>query len=125
MTTTIQAVRDRLLLNADLVTLVGTRVHANKAPQDTAAPYVVMQVISDVPENTLSGSSVGRLSIVRLQVDVYGATYLTAAAVAELTDLVISGLVSSDLAAQLISSRDFYDDGSQLHRVSQDFTVAR
>lgn len=123
--TTIEAVRALLAADAAVIALVGTKLFANLAPQGTVAPYVVLRVISDVPENTLNGTSTGRLSAIRLQIDSYAKTYLAAAAVAETVDAVVSALAGADLAAQRLTGRDLFDDAAQLHCLSADFGVFR
>ncbi len=125
MTTTTEAIRATLVADSAVVALVGSKIFGNKAPQGTVGPFVVIRVISDVPENTLNGTSAGRLSDIRLQIDSYAATYLAAHAVADAVDVVVSALASPDLGAQRINARDLYDDTAQLHCASQDFAVFR
>ncbi len=125
MTTTIEAIRDLLVVDSTLDTLVDGKIYASHAPQGTVAPFVVMRVISDVPENTLTGTSVGRLSGTRLQIDSYAKRYLDAHAVADAVDAVVSALDGPRLAAQRIDGRDGFDDADQLHNASADFAVWR
>ncbi len=125
MTTTIEAVRAVLELDATVVALVGSRIYPSVAPQGAVAPFVVARIISDVPENTLAGTSVGRLSGIRLQLDSYGRTYIEAHAVGDAIDAVVSALASPDLSAMRVGERDLYDDVAQLHCASGDYGVWR
>lgn len=117
------AVSDALKANAAVAALVVARVFPSQAPQGTPAPYIVFQLISDVPESTVDGSAAGRLTNARLQVDCYGSTYVSAHAVATAADAVVSALSSPDLSAWRIGKRDLFDDKTQQHRVSMDFAV--
>lgn len=120
---TIQAVREVLVADSSIVTLVGQKLFPNAAPQGTAAPFVVLQVVSDVPENTLENTD--SLSNSRVQIDCYAERYLDAQAVAAAVDAVMKALSSPDLSAWREVSRDLYEDETQLHRVSADFSVWR
>lgn len=112
-----------LTADAAVAALVEARVFPNKAPQDAAAPFVVYQLISEVPENILRGGS--SLSSSRLQVDSYGVTYLEAHAVAAAVAAVFEAFSSPSLSAWRLSTRDLFDDEAQLHRVWADFSVWR
>ncbi len=123
--TTGEAIRAVLAADATLTALVGTKIFPNLAPQGTVPPFVVYQQISGVPQNRLTGGSVGRLTEFRMQLDSYARTYLEAHSVADAVDAVMSALESPDLAAAPGAARDLYDDVAMLHRVSADFSVWR
>ncbi len=125
MTTLGEAVRAKLVADPTVASLVVARVFPNLMPQGGAQPAIVYQVVSEVPENALTGDSTTRLVTARLQVDCYAKTYLEAHAVADAVDAVLSALSSPDLSAWREVSRDLYDNEAQLHRVSTDFTVQR
>lgn len=122
--THLEAIRARLVNDAATSALVGARIFPQFAPQGVAAPFVVITTVSDVPQNSMNGAPSDRLRIARVQVDAYGLTCLSAHAVADAVDEVISSLRESDLGALRESSQDLYDDEASLHRVSMDFTVA-
>lgn len=91
--------------------------------QQTAAPYVVFSVISDVPENTFDGTADEALRTARLQVDSYARGYVDAQTLAEAVTQVIANLNSPDLSAWRETSRDLFDEEAQFHRVSADYIV--
>lgn len=110
--------------NAAASALLGTRVYPNRRPQAAQTfPLAVYSIISDVPYNSLTGTAQTRLSRARLQVDVYGKTYLDAQRTAQAVDDVIANLSSPDLSGDRDTTRDMYDDETELHRVSTDYIV--
>jgi hypothetical protein len=124
----IEKVRAKLVANATVTALVGTdpgsRIYPQVAPQATAPPYLVLTVVSDVPETSMDGEDEETLCFARLQVDAYGKSYLSADTLAKAVRKVIAGLKAPDLSATRLGRRDLHDDETQLERVSQDFSVA-
>lgn len=121
--TTIETIRAELAANGTLTGLVGTRIYPQVLAQEATVPAIVLSVISEVPQNTLTGTT-ERLRMSRVQVDCYAATYLGAHQVADAVDVVLSALMRHDLSAQRENFQDIYDDAAQLHRVSADYLVA-
>lgn len=122
-------IRDALLADPDVVALVGDRVHAVKAPDGTAQPYVVVAVISDVPESTLR-ETVGQaaLSNARVQVTAWAKRYEVASEVDEATSAVVQAMrrPAPGLSAWKASGPvDLYDDEAELHGAATDFNVWR
>ncbi len=84
-----EAIRERIETLSPVVALVGDRVYLDKAPQSTAFPVVVVQLIDDPGAYHLRGPQNPRRA--RIQVDVYatetatngGDAYADAAAVAD------------------------------------------
>lgn len=103
----------------------GIKVFPNVVLQNIAPPYVVYSEISAVPENSLAGASADRIVGSRMQFDCYAKTYGAAKALADAVAAVIANLSRPDLNAWLDASRDLYDDATELHRVSADFSVWR
>lgn len=127
--TFVEMVRAELLASTAVTDLVGAapaaRIFPGKAPQGTTAPYLVLQVVSDVPINSVDGSAVTRLHMARFQVDAYAGSYLSAWALAGAVVEVIANLSRPDLSAYLDVQRDLYDDTTpELRRVSMDFSVS-
>jgi hypothetical protein len=119
------------VLSADpsVAYLVGTRIYPNVAPQGPrptdSYTAIVYQVISDVPQNAFTGDATDRLRNARVQIDCYARQYKDVQAIADAVDKVISALSRPDLSAWRESSRDYYDNEAQLHRVSMDVNVWR
>lgn len=129
MTTFVELVRTELVAATAVTDLVGAppaaRIYPGKAPQGTPAPYLVLQVVSDVPKNSVDGAAATRLHVARFQVDAYASTYLSAWALAGAVVGVIADLSRPDLNAYLDGQRDVYDDQTpELRRVSMDFSVS-
>jgi hypothetical protein len=121
-------------LEADraVVALVADRIFPDELPQKTPLPAIVYQVITDVPENTFTGSADTRRRQARLQIDCYARTeqgkagrYRIAHQVATAVENVIANLADPDLSASLEDSRDLFDNATGYARVSMDFWVFR
>lgn len=120
-----EAILAALLADATVVGLVGSRIYPNLAPQGTPAPFVVFRVVSDVPDNTLTGSASSTIVNSRVQIDAYAKRYLDAHQAADAVDVVLSALAQVGLSAWREVTRDLYDNETGLHRVSADFSVFR
>lgn len=123
--TTLEAIREKLAADLPLAALVGTRIYPQVIKQGAATPAVVLTVVSEVPQNTFTGAPGSLLLSARVQVDAYAATYREAHAVADAVDAVIGALSSPSLSAYRDNKQDLYDDETQQHRVSLDFSVWR
>lgn len=109
----------RALIVADpaIVALVVGRVFPGKLPQGVAMPAIRYTVVSDVPSLTFDGA--GELRRARVQVDAYAKRYLDAQALADALEGAVGGSQSDWL---LVARRDGYEDETELHRVSLDFS---
>lgn len=111
--------------------LVGTRVFPDLAPQDAAVPLLVVTVVSDVAEQTLSGGIAGTLANARVQVDAYAKTRLGAEALAVEALLALGNLKTAKTRPGGLDvwavgpGRHLYDDEAQLYRVVLEFNVWR
>lgn len=123
--THVEAVRTELLAAAAVTALVSTRIYPGKAPEQAVRPFIVMRVISDVPDNVHGGSPSTRLRDVRLQIDCYAVMNLAANAIATAVDDVVGALARHDLSAQRLNQREFFEEETKLHCVSADFLVQR
>lgn len=124
-----------LLAHAPLTALVGTnpaRVHWIRAPQNTPKPYVVLQVISSVPDVTHEGAS--GLVAARVQADCFGETYTSAKAAARAVTGCLSGYRGTPTPPGTTvfggvfkdAERDGFEDDvspDKLFRVSMDFII--
>ena len=123
MSTFVEKVRAELLAASPLTNLVGERIYPVKAPQAAVAPFVVLTVVSDVPEDSFTSTTDEALRSARMQVDSYAIGYLDAHAVAKAVKNVVGNLARSDLCGLYLTARDLYDDETELRRVSADFSV--
>lgn len=124
-----------LLAHAPLTALVGTnptRVYWMRAPQNTAKPYVVLQVISSVPDVGHQGPT--GLIPARVQADCYSDSYTSAKAVARAVTGRLSGYKGTPTPPGTTvfdgvfkdAERDEYepeDSPDKLFRVSMDFII--
>lgn len=127
-----EAVFAILMADAPTTTLIGKRAYPNQLIEGTDLPALVYQVISNVPQHSLDGSYATRLRQVRVQLDAYarptfalGGGYLQVQAIANAVIAALEAQASSSLSAWLESSRDLFDNESQFHRVTMDFSIWR
>lgn len=123
--THLQAIRAQLVAASSVTDLVGSRIYPQKAPQGAADPLVVLTTISAVPEATFTGAPSALLEAATVQVDCYAKTYLGAHEVATAIDDVLGALSGPTISAVRAGQRDLYDDRTESHRVSSDYTVLR
>lgn len=114
------------LLTALLGSVAGGNRYWVAAPQHTVAPYVVMNRISATYDYTFQGPD--GLVPHRVQLDAYGETYTSAAALAAAIVSTLSGYRSGDIRGIFIDSqRDLPapDAGEVKHlvRVSTDIII--
>lgn len=65
-------IRARLLADAAVVAIVGNKIYAQLAPQQTALPYITISEVSGVPERCRGEQATER---VRVQVNAIAETY--------------------------------------------------
>lgn len=125
--THLQAVRDTLLAVPAVVALVGTRIYPSVAPQGVERPFVVLRLISAVPNHTHTEIPAALLEAARVQVDSYGTEYAATHALATVLDNVLGALAgpAPALSATREVARDGYEDETSLYVVSVDYLVWR
>lgn len=121
-----EALRTLLLSSTSVTDLVGTRVNFGAHPQGAPLPGVVMYVIDDAEDHTLTGPD--GLSVGRVQIDCWAETYGGAKTVSRAVRGVLDGHSGGDFdSVFLIASRDSRESGTneatRPFRVSLDFTT--
>ena len=108
--------------------LVGARMYPLKMPQSPTLPLLVYQRISGPREHDADGAA--GLANPRIQIDAWAITYGGAKALATVVRKRIDGY-SGDMGSpaveaifiHLLNDRDFYDDVTELWRVSMDYEI--
>ena len=98
--------------------LVANRCYPLIAPQETASPYIIYQVISTVPETSLDGPTGTNRR--RVQVDVYADTY---GAAKVLEQSIGAAMQAADFTNLPLSATDLFESEVQLYRVTMDFAI--
>jgi hypothetical protein len=112
--------------DATVIAQVSTRIYPNlRPPAPFVLPLVVYSVISQTVENALAESAQTRLKHTRVQVDVYGHSYISARSAATAVENVLANLPGPDFVGYKDSERDLYDNETGLHRVSTDYMLTR
>jgi hypothetical protein len=93
-------------------------IYAIVTPQGTPLPYVTYQRVANNVENVLSG--LPPIENVRMQVDVWAATYAGAQA---LKQSIIAAMQTWTVQNVLISDYDMYEQDVQVFRVLLEFSI--
>jgi len=123
-------VRAFLLADADVASVVGTRVFPAPAPQNTAAPFVTLQRVST--ERVYSDDGYSKLCGPLLQIDCwsdapeYAGSYLEAKKAAQAVRHALNGFrgMMGPLRVQettIETEHDLFDAQDRTRRVSYDF----
>jgi len=128
-----QALIAKLLGEATIAAIVGTRIFYNTRAQGEDLPAVVMHVIDKVPVDSAEGADV--LTISRVQVDCIGTTYGSAKGLARAVKRALAtppeftqdGVEFS--AVYVEAERDDFEksttkDSISVHRVAVDFMLS-
>jgi hypothetical protein len=110
-----EEIRALILASPAVVEKVVGRVFPAKLPQTVTFPAVRYLVVDDIPSRSFDGP--GALRRGRVQVDAFAKKYLDAQALADALEGALEGSEWS-----LVARRDGYEDETELHRVSLDFT---
>jgi hypothetical protein len=117
-----EQLRALLLADPAIVAIVVGRIFPGKLPQGVAVPALRYTVVSDVPQNSLQGFTSG-LHRTRVQIDAYGKRYLDAQGLAKAVTGAVGSLTGQGLRSLPLGQRDGYEDETELHRVSMDFSM--
>lgn len=122
----LKAIRYKLVNDAPVAAIVGAKVYWGVAPQGATVPFVVLNVVGNVPNDTKSG--VSDVDAFAIQIDSYTATY------EQLQDLdrkvrtaidkqtgTWDGIVVDGI--RYLTSRDDFENEPQERRRSSDYTV--
>ena len=100
-----------------LATLVNDRVYPMIVPEGSIkdTPYIVWQVVSSVPDNTIDGATGHEW--IRLQIDVYDKSYDNAV---QLSNDVLAVINSNIQTTDYFGTQQMYDADAKLFRQSID-----
>ncbi|NBS67650.1 DUF3168 domain-containing protein [bacterium] len=97
-----KAMRARLIGDATLTGLIGTRIYPGKAPQDPTLPYVVYHRISTTRTPTLNGPTL--VPETRIQLDIIATSQASAELVATAIRNRIDGYTGTSASVSVLSS---------------------
>ena len=97
-----KAMRARLVSDATITGLVGTRVYPGKAPQDVTLPYVVYSRVSTTRTPTLNGPT--NVPETRIQLDVIANSQASAEQVATALRNRLDGFTGVSASVTVLSS---------------------
>jgi hypothetical protein len=122
------ALREFLLSDPDIVTIVGDRIYPIKIPQGVSASCIVYTRISDVGDYHLAGPS--GIAGPRIQIDAWAVSANKSVTLANLVKTKIDGfrgvMGTGDNAVKVLGvfvadMREDYDDAAKLFRSGRDF----
>lgn len=116
----------RLMASVALAAVVGTAIHAGRAPALTTSvppPFVVWRRVSAVRESAFDGPSDVQRG--RFQVDCFAGTYARAVEIAGLVEAALTMEQDADLWAEKAGEFDMFDDDRPaMWRRTMDFLTA-
>lgn len=115
----------RLIAAGGVTALVGaspSRIYPGLMPQAAATPACVYSVVSEQNQNSLAGWTSG-LKNSRFQLDCYARTYAEADTLAAAVAAVLDSVATKTFSSLQVSRRDLYEDDTELHRVSLEFSI--
>lgn len=109
------------LLYEVLASLANGRIFPDVAPENTPVPYITYQAVGGEPMNFLSGDRPDKVNT-RMQVNVWAATRLEAAALAQQVEDAVRGAVA--LQPEVLTGRvATYDEATTYRGTMQDFSL--
>ncbi len=118
----IQPIRALIAASTTANNLLSGRVYAEVIAQGSAYPCAAVNITDTSPSNTKTGAS--DMDVYRLQIDVYGSTYASAAETSEAIraaiDYETSGNIAGIFFQRAISG---YSDVPEKYRVMTEYTV--
>jgi hypothetical protein len=116
----VKAIRSILVASGDVTTICGQRIYAYFAPQEAAAPYVVVSVVSVRPSDCKNGAS--RLDTYRVQIDSTTKSAATTSALDQAVRLAIDRVGSGQVGAVAIDGIK-YDNSQMLPEYERELRV--
>jgi hypothetical protein len=110
-----------LVNDADVSALVGDRVALTVIPEDSAAPYIVCQLITGQRPGSLS--STGNRRRLRIQVNCYAKNVLQAKAVVEAAQNAIENYENFEVVFN--GDQDLYDATTKLCYTVLDYSITQ
>lgn len=104
--------------DADVSALVGTRVRANVADENTATPYIVFLIVSE--RTPVTFNDISQISETRIQIDCWATSPTQARTLA---DHVVDAVNTNMKLVEVFKPGTQYDHDVKLHRFILDLTV--
>jgi hypothetical protein len=110
-----EKVRDALLANADVTSLVGERIYPSIAPQSVTYPCILYRQVS----RFYKSDTLGRDSMehARFQIDCYSPTFT------QTMEICAAVREAMDLKACELNYFEDYESETELYRIALDFSV--
>lgn len=117
------ALRSRLLADATIAGLVGTRIDWGLRPQGKPLPAITLTLIPTPRDYHMGGAQ--RTQFYRVQIDCWAATYLSADAVRHAVIAELEPASGDFLGSFVIRDQDMPErvENAEIHRASLDFKV--
>jgi meiotically up-regulated gene 157 (Mug157) protein len=112
-------IRQAIAGAAGVKTLVSTRVYWLRAPLSVVAPYVILSVVTEVRDMTLTGNVT--LARARVQVDSYAESFNTAVNLD--TAIRAAMAAASAFACQHAIALEMFEDDARLYRISSEYSL--
>lgn len=121
-----EALRSIIVADSATNALISGRFYPMIAPQGAASPFITYQKIDTIPVHALGTTS--KAEGARFQLDCWAKTVPIVKDLANKLKAAIDGVITTALGVQifgivLLNEIDFYEEDSELYRISLDFRV--
>ena len=110
------AIRSILVADSTLTSLVGSKIYPNAAPQGTQSPFVVINVISNLPTNTKAQAST--MDRYRIQVSTFSTDFDTCQSVKNRIRVLLENVINTTSSATTIQLSQFQNEVDGIDQLS-------
>jgi len=110
------AIRSILVADATLTSLVGSKIYPNAAPQGTQSPFVVINVISNLPTNTKAQAST--MDRYRIQVSTFSTDFDTCQTVKNRIRVLLENVINTTSSGTTIQVSQFQNEVDGIDQMS-------
>lgn len=110
------AIRSILVADSTLVNLVGSKIYPNAAPQGTQSPFVVINVISNLPTNTKAQAST--MDRYRIQVSSFSTDFDTCQTVKNRIRVLLENVINTTSSGTTIQVSQFQNEVDGIDQMS-------
>ena len=110
------AIRSILVADATLTSLVGSKIYPNAPPQGTQSPFVVINVISNLPTNTKAQAST--MDRYRIQVSTFSTDFNTCQTVKNRIRVLLENVINTTSSGTTIQVSQFQNEVDGIDQMS-------
>lgn len=114
------AIRSVLQAQPAIAAIVGSNIYPVLLPEDSQLPALTFQIVGSTSYQGLTTHGMQRL---RVQIDCWAKTYLSAVTLRDAISTSLDGYKDSNFSALLLSKVDYYEDAALMFRALLEFYI--